>query len=470
MSARTLVDREKPGTRAPRFSPASLAFLRALARNNRREWFAPRKQQHEELVRAPMVALVEHLAEAFKEFAPDLVASPRVSLYRVYRDTRFSADKSPLKTHIAAIFPHRLLPKHEGAGLYLEVSAKHVWLGGGMYMPTTSQLHLVREHIAEDYRRLQRIVSSRPFKLSVGTLDGETLQRVPRGFPADHPAVEFLKYRQFLAGAERPAAVRHRPGVLARRGAGVQGHCPAGGLSQRTVARQSGPSQAFARAMVRPRRLAAALGLVAWLIAAAAPGQIRLADETDALAFRAWFTFLVDAQFYHPTPEVTDCAALVRYACRESLRAHGPEWYRQAALPLAPAIPDLRHRPAPGPNGWPLFKIAEGQYAEFADARTIIRLNARLVGRDLKALRPGDLLYYRQDTQDMPDHLMVFIGPSRFEPSAVDWVVYHTGPIDGHPGEVRKTRLADLLRHPIGRWRPTLSNPAFIGVFRLNLL
>jgi uncharacterized protein YfaT (DUF1175 family) len=222
--------------------------------------------------------------------------------------------------------------------------------------------------------------------------------------------------------------------------------------------------------MARAGRVAGALAAVLALAVAPLGGQIRLADESDRLAFRAWFAFLADAQFYRPSQEVTDCAALVRYGFREALRAHTPEWHRQAALPLSPAIPDIRQPPTPTAQGWPLFRVAGDQYAEFADAATIIRLNARPLGRDVKALRPGDLLYYRQDAQQMPDHLMVFVGPSRFERGPVDWVVYHTGPIDGHPGELRKARLADLLRHPSPRWRPLLSNPAFVGVFRLNLL
>ncbi len=195
-----------------RFTAKSLAFLRQLSRNNRREWFAERKDVYEELVRTPMVALIERLAEEFRGFAPDLIASPRVSLYRIYRDTRFSADKAPLKTHVAAVFPHRLLPKHEGAGLYIEIATRHVWLGGGMYMPSTAQLHLVRERIATHYKRLRGIVSAPPFRRAVGELRGDQLQRIPRGFPPDHPAAEFLKFRQFLAGCERPADFATSPG------------------------------------------------------------------------------------------------------------------------------------------------------------------------------------------------------------------------------------------------------------------
>jgi uncharacterized protein (TIGR02453 family) len=187
------------------FTTQTLAFLRALERHNHRDWFQAHKEDYERVVRGPMIALVERLADALRSFAPDLVASPRTSIYRVYRDTRFSADKTPYKTHIAANFPHRLLPKHQGAGLYLEIATRHVWYGGGMYLPTTSQLQLVREHIAAHHRRLRAIVGAPRFRRTFGEIHGERLQRVPRGFPGDHPAAEWLKFRQFLAGCEQPA-------------------------------------------------------------------------------------------------------------------------------------------------------------------------------------------------------------------------------------------------------------------------
>lgn len=207
-----LTSRRRAGAARPRFTPDTLAFLRALSRNNRREWFHARKERYEQVVRAPMLAVIDQLGEDLPAFAPDLVASPRVSMYRIYRDTRFSADKTPLKTSVGAIFPHRLLPKHEGAGLYFEVGPRHVWFGGGMYMPSTSRLQMVREHVALHHRRLRTIVESRAFERTFGALGGELLQRVPRGFPKDHPAAEFLKHRQFLAGCERPAAFAASPG------------------------------------------------------------------------------------------------------------------------------------------------------------------------------------------------------------------------------------------------------------------
>jgi uncharacterized protein (TIGR02453 family) len=201
-----------PAAPAAQFTTRTLAFLRALERNNRREWFHARKDRYEADVRAPMVALVEHLAVAFAAFAPDLAASPRASMYRPYRDTRFSPNKTPLKTHVAAVFPHKLLPKHEGAGFYVEVAPHHVWFGGGMYMPSGPVLYQVREHIAREHRRLARILSAPAFKRTFGTLDGAQLQRVPRGFAPDHPAAALLKFKQFIAGCERPAEFAVEPG------------------------------------------------------------------------------------------------------------------------------------------------------------------------------------------------------------------------------------------------------------------
>jgi uncharacterized protein (TIGR02453 family) len=189
---------------APRFTPETLSFLRRLKRNNRRDWFNARREGYERHVRQPMAAIVERLAEDFRTFAPELVASPRASMYRIYRDTRFSPNKAPYKTHVAAIFPARGLPKHEGAGLYFHVSPDEVWVGGGMYAPQTPQLQAVREHIATHSRQLRAIVESPAFRRTVGGLDGERLQRVPRGFARDHEAAEYLKYRQFLAGREFP--------------------------------------------------------------------------------------------------------------------------------------------------------------------------------------------------------------------------------------------------------------------------
>ena len=202
----------------PRFGPEALTFLRALKRHNRREWFQPRKDEYERVVRTPMLTIVERLAMDMRPLAPEVVVDPKRAVFRIYRDTRFSSDKSPYKTHIAANFPWRGAARHEGAGLYFHVSPTEVWIGGGLYKPETAQLQAVREHIAANSRRLTSIVESAAFKRIVGTVEGEKLQRVPRGFPADHEAAEWLRYRQFLAGRDvAPSLVttaRFYPAIL----------------------------------------------------------------------------------------------------------------------------------------------------------------------------------------------------------------------------------------------------------------
>jgi uncharacterized protein (TIGR02453 family) len=123
----------------------------------------------------------------------------------MYRDTRFSGNKTPLKTHVGAVFPSRHLPRHEGPGLYFEIAGGWVYAGGGIYMPQPETVHLLREHIAAHQRRLARILAAPAFTRTFGDLQGDKLVRMPRGFPTDHPAGELLKYRQMLVGREWPA-------------------------------------------------------------------------------------------------------------------------------------------------------------------------------------------------------------------------------------------------------------------------
>jgi uncharacterized protein (TIGR02453 family) len=193
------------------FTPKTLSFLRSLKRNNRREWFQPRKDQYEQHVRAPMVELVERLAGDLTSFAPSLVADPKISLFRIYRDTRFSSDKTPYKTHVAARFPMRAFPRGEGAGLYMEIAPGWVWMGGGMYMPTTADLHDIRAHIVSTYPSFHRLVTTPAFKRSVGELTGERLTRVPLGYAKDHPAAHYLQFKQFLGACEHEAALATSP-------------------------------------------------------------------------------------------------------------------------------------------------------------------------------------------------------------------------------------------------------------------
>jgi uncharacterized protein (TIGR02453 family) len=191
------------------FTPKTLSFLRSLKRNNEREWFRARKDQYEEHVHAPMVAVVERLAGDFKSFAPELIASPKQSLFRIYRDTRFSSDKKPLKTHAAAVFRTRGFENKEGAGLYFEIATGWVWIGGGMWRPQPPELIKLREHIADTWPDIRTLTGAKAFTSRFRRLEGETMTRVPRGYPADHPAAEYLRFRQFYGGAEFPASLAY---------------------------------------------------------------------------------------------------------------------------------------------------------------------------------------------------------------------------------------------------------------------
>lgn len=195
----------------PRFTPKTLSFLRSLKRHNDREWFNAHRDEYEREVKARMLALVERLAVDLAAFAPELEASPRASLFRVYRDTRFSEDKSPFKTEVGCLLPHRELPKHRGACLYLQVGPAGAMVFGGMYRPEPADLQAVREHLAANFSRFRAINESPTFRRSAGPVEGESLRRVPRGFPADHPAAEFLKLKQYLFGRDFPAAFAVSP-------------------------------------------------------------------------------------------------------------------------------------------------------------------------------------------------------------------------------------------------------------------
>lgn len=182
----------------PGFPAEGIQFFRGLARNNNREWFLPRKAIFEEKVKAPMQELVAALNTSLLRYAPEYVTDPAQAVYRFYRDTRFSKDKSPYKQQIAANFRRRGLDRHEGAGFYFAVSHKEVAVGGGIYMPMPETLLAVRNHIAAHHQEFRRLTGSRTVRKLFGALQGEQLTRTPKGFPCGHPADDLLRMKQFL--------------------------------------------------------------------------------------------------------------------------------------------------------------------------------------------------------------------------------------------------------------------------------
>ncbi len=188
----------------PGFPAEGIQFFRGLARNNNRDWFQPRKAIFEEKVKAPMQELVAALNASLLEYAPEYVTDPAKAIYRFYRDTRFSKDKSPYKQQIAASFRRRGLERHDGAGFYFSVSHKEVAVGGGIYMPMPETLLAVRNHIAARHQEFRRITESRAVRKLLGELQGERLSRTPKGFPSGHPADDLLRMKQFLLYIELP--------------------------------------------------------------------------------------------------------------------------------------------------------------------------------------------------------------------------------------------------------------------------
>jgi uncharacterized protein (TIGR02453 family) len=201
-------------SRTPTFPQAGLDFLKSLKRNNNREWFLKHRSRYEESVRMPMLQLIEALGEEFRRFAPEILVSAK-SLFRIYRDTRFAKDKSPYKTHVAASFSARGLDRHEGAGFYFHIAPTELWIGGGLYRPAPDQLRPVRDHIDSHHERLEKIVKARQFRKLFGGLSGEQSSRMPRGYPADHPAEHFLRYKDLLAARELAPAEATKPKFFA---------------------------------------------------------------------------------------------------------------------------------------------------------------------------------------------------------------------------------------------------------------
>lgn len=181
----------------PGFSPDAIAFLRALKRNNRREWFQPRKEKYDKLIKQPMLELVSCLNEEFARFAPEYITPPQKALYRIYRDTRFSKDKTPYKTHVSAIFPRHTAVKREGSVFYFHFTEKELLVFGGVWGPERDELLAYRTLLQEQYQELQALLEDEKVKRLLGELQGAQLTRMPKGFPVDHPAEGLLRRRQW---------------------------------------------------------------------------------------------------------------------------------------------------------------------------------------------------------------------------------------------------------------------------------
>lgn len=181
------------------FPKEGLQFFNQLKKHNKREWFQRRKDTYEALLREPMKALVAELSMKVRPVAPELHFDPKKSIFRIYRDVRFSKDKSPYKTHIAASFGRLGRSKDmETPGVYLHIEPKNCFIGGGLYMPNGEQLKKIREYMQRDPKAFYDVVKSPMFKKKFKEIEGEKLKKAPKGFDPDHPMIEYLRYKQFF--------------------------------------------------------------------------------------------------------------------------------------------------------------------------------------------------------------------------------------------------------------------------------
>lgn len=198
------------------FSKATLGFLDELAANNERAWFEDNKPRYEELVREPALEFIAAMAAPLAKFAPHFRAEPRKmggSLMRVFRDTRFARDKSPYKTNIGIQLRHELGKDVHAPGFYLHIATDECFFGAGCWHPEAEALGHIRDLIAAQPKRWLAARDDKKFGAH-WALAGDSLTRPPRGYAADHTAIEDLKRKDFIGLAALSFAEATGPGLV----------------------------------------------------------------------------------------------------------------------------------------------------------------------------------------------------------------------------------------------------------------
>ena len=197
--------------------PADLFdFFRDLERHNNREWFNACRNRYIESVVEPMSDFIVAMQPRLKVISQHYLADPRPhggSMFRIYRDARFSKDKTPYKTHAACQFRHDAGKDVHAPGFYVQLGAEEVFFGGGIWRPASRQLNQIRDFIADNVRSWARIKNAKKV-LETGGIKGESLQRPPRGFDAEHVHIDDLKRKSFYIMTESDSAAALRPGFI----------------------------------------------------------------------------------------------------------------------------------------------------------------------------------------------------------------------------------------------------------------
>ncbi len=197
------------GTAFAGFTPEGIQLLADLARNNDRAWFAPRKADYERLLKEPLEALCVALAERFTARGLPLRADPKRSPFRIYRDTRFSKDKSPYKTNLGASFPwvgaggagEAVDAGAHASGGYFNFQPGEMYAGGGLWMPEKPRLDAFRRSIVDSPDRVREAFEDREFVAWFGDVHThDSLKRIPAGYPQDHPMADMLRWKDIIFG------------------------------------------------------------------------------------------------------------------------------------------------------------------------------------------------------------------------------------------------------------------------------
>jgi uncharacterized protein (TIGR02453 family) len=198
----------------PGFPASTLQFLAKLEKNNDRDWFEKHKERYETGVKAPMIDLVSAIGAGMVDYAPDYIPEPKKAVYRIYRDVRFSKDKRPYKTNVAASFWRQNLPKNESASFYLHVDNQEALVAAGVYMPPPDLLRTLRSHIEQHHERLTAILGDKRRAKLTGPLQGESMTRLPKGILPGHPAEDLLKRKMYIYWVSLPPKDAESPKFL----------------------------------------------------------------------------------------------------------------------------------------------------------------------------------------------------------------------------------------------------------------
>jgi uncharacterized protein (TIGR02453 family) len=204
--------------RVRHFSPSLFEFLTELKENNTREWFHDHKDLYIAVVQEPLLRFISDFADRLHAISPNFVADPRPSggsMFRIYRDVRFSKDKSPYKTHAAAQFRHRVGRDVHAPGFYLHLEPGNVFVGAGIWHPDRETLTGIRDAIVDDPSRWSSLVTDPGFT-EHHRLGGESLKRPPRGYDPEHELIDDLKRKDFTCFEEFTQAAACKPGFIDR--------------------------------------------------------------------------------------------------------------------------------------------------------------------------------------------------------------------------------------------------------------